>query len=188
MSATVTRTVSPNPNDMTTLPVGAPGRCRFASARRRPVPPAEPTTFAARATSMPVIPKRSMAAVAPTTNQRAMIGLCAVPIASAASAANRSNVASAKGHLGTARKRTIEARNKPAAGRSQARAMGQMENAKAVNKPNDAASTRGCQYTSIRDMIGSSLCSISVAKTGASAPITNPRVIPERAMIITCIR
>ena len=52
-SATVTSTVSPIPNDNTTRAVGAPGRCRLASARRSTIRRGRPARLAAATISAP---------------------------------------------------------------------------------------------------------------------------------------
>ena len=77
ISAVATSTVRPSPSDSMTIGVGAPGRCRLASASRRPARRGLPARAATSIKSRANSGKAIKAPTAPSTNQPAMRRLSA---------------------------------------------------------------------------------------------------------------
>src|ERR1700730_12075032 len=91
-SATATNTVSPIPSESTICAVGAPGRCKLASARRSTGQWGRPSRLATQRIAAPAARNNAKAAIAPSTNHSATFRSCAVTTARDASASTRAAI------------------------------------------------------------------------------------------------
>ena len=143
ISAVATSTVRPSPSDSMTMGVGAPGRCRLASASRRPASRGLPACAAASIRSRASSGKATNAATAPSTNQPAMLRLSAVKMVKAASARATAPISSASRHGSRPLAATTAPRIRVAAGTRRARISGIRVNISETSRPNAPATASG---------------------------------------------